>query len=398
MRCLTITLLLFLVTGCGDNSQLKLTDEDVFSKQKILEIMNRVNDYAYTHPWTEEDDFNWIRGTYYTGAMAFAKATGEEKPLRRAMEWGERHSWKLPPLPEPESSASGANILTCGQTWLECYFITHDTSMYAEIEKVVNSGHPKTFSGDTVWYKEGGIRYVDALFVAPPTLAMLGKATGEAKYYRAMNSMFWDIYDHLFDKKAGLFYRDKRFIEGYEGEVPEAYRLSEANYREKRSTWVYQTSRNGKKVLWSRGNGWAYAGIVRILEYLPRLDLYYNRYVELYRNMSVQLLNRQGADGLWRVNLDDPEEYPNPETSGSGFFCYGLAWGLNNGILDRGLYLPAVRNAWRGLYSAVDENGKVCWGQPVAGGPYEVKKEDSHEYVSGQFLLAASEVYKLAAE
>ena len=397
MRYSIILLILAAMTGCGNNSHLELTDTDVFSRKNILEIMHRVNDYAFSHPWTEEDDFNWIRGTYYAGVMAFARATGEEKPLDQAMEWGRKHDWMLPPLPKPESSASGANILTCGQTWLECYFFERDSAMYIEIEKTVNSQHPKTFSGSAVWYEEGDMRYVDALFVAPPTLMMLGEATGEAKYFKAANDMFWDVYDHLFDKNSGLFYRDERFMQGYQGDVPESLRMTGDNHRERRTTWVYQTSTNGKKVLWSRGNGWAYAGIVRILEHLPPLDINYNRYVELFKTISLQLVNRQGADGLWRVNLDDPDEYPNPETSGSGFFCYGLAWGLNNNLLDRGIYLPAARKAWRGLFSAVDETGKVCWGQPVAGGPYEVRMEDSHEYVSGQFLLAASEVYKLSA-
>jgi hypothetical protein len=34
-------------------------------------------------------------------------------------------------------------------------------------------------------------------------------------------------------------------------------------------------------------------------------------------------------------------------------------------------------------------------GQPEAGAIFIVKQEDSHEYISGTFLLAASEVYKL---
>jgi hypothetical protein len=37
----------------------------------------------------------------------------------------------------------------------------------------------------------------------------------------------------------------------------------------------------------------------------------------------------------------------------------------------------------------------VQWGQDVGDRPVLVKKEDSHEYVTGTFLLAASEVYKL---
>ena len=395
LKHLNFILILALFVNCRTGSLVDLSNDDVFSREKIIEVMHKVNDYRHSHPWTEEDDFNWIRGTYYTGVTAFALATGEEKPLMQAIKWGEEHSWKLPPLPDPDSWASGANILTCGQTWLQCYFLKKDPAMYRETEKTVNSAHPKTFTGSRVWYTEAGRRYVDALYVAPPTLAMLGKATGEEKYYTALNEMFWDVYTHLFDKDAGLFYRDDRFIIGYQGKVSERDRLTEGDHRKRHRTWVYQTSQNGKKVLWSRGNGWAHAGIARILQYLPASDIHYNRFIKLFKTMSEQLKKRQGNDGLWRVNLDDAKEYPNPETSGSGFFCYGLAWGLNNSILEKDEYLPVVRKAWRGLYSAIDGEGKVCWGQPVAGGPYEVRKENSHEYVSGQFLLAGSEVFKL---
>ena len=58
MRYAIILLILAAMTGCGNNSHLELTDTDVFSRKNILEIMHRVNDYALSHPWTEEDDFN----------------------------------------------------------------------------------------------------------------------------------------------------------------------------------------------------------------------------------------------------------------------------------------------------------------------------------------------------
>ena len=69
--------------------------------------------------------------------------------------------------------------------------------------------------------------------------------------------------------------------------------------------------------------------------------------------------------------------------------------GINNGILNKEVYLPVIKKSWAGLVSAVSAEGKVQWGQLVGSGPYKVLQEDSHEYVSGIFLLAASEMYKL---
>jgi hypothetical protein len=44
----------------------------------------------------------------------------------------------------------------------------------------------------------------------------------------------------------------------------------------------------------------------------------------------------------------------------------------------------------------VSGDGKVLFGQNVGDRPALVKREDSHEYVTGTFLLAASEMFKLA--
>ena len=54
------------------------------------------------------------------------------------------------------------------------------------------------------------------------------------------------------------------------------------------------------------------------------------------------------------------------------------------------------KKAWKSVCNAVSEEGKVEWGQRVGDRPVMHKKEDSHEFISGTFLLAASEVYKLS--
>jgi len=137
------------------------------------------------------------------------------------------------------------------------------------------------------------------------------------------------------------------------------------------------------------------ASIPRILNYLTEEDSYYSKYIELFKTMAISIKNSQEDDGLWRTNLADPEEYPMPESSGTAFFTYAIAWGINNGVLDPAIYKPVVEKSWKGLCSVVNEYGKVCWGQTVSRDPGKVEKEDSDEYVSGAFLLAGSEMLKL---
>ena len=99
-----------------------------------------------------------------------------------------------------------------------------------------------------------------------------------------------------------------------------------------------------------------------MLEYLPKNNRSRQGYVDIFVRQAGELIKRQGADGLWRANLDDPNEFPDPESSGTGFFCFGLAWGINQGFLNRQEYLPAVKKAWRGLTQNVSREAKFFGG------------------------------------
>ena len=333
-----------------------------FSPDAIVGVMKKANACQLAHPWSAVDN-SWIRGTFYTGVMAAYDATGDEAYREQAMRWAALHEWK------PGTERAGANILTCAQTYLELYFLKTNRAFIEPTIQWLDSGKSNTPTGAKVWYLEGGVRYADSLYVGAPPLAMLAKATGERKYLDWMNAFFWDIHEEIFDEAAGLFYRDKRFIS--------------------------PRSANGKKVLWSRGNGWAFASLPRILTYLPKDDPSHAKYEALFKQMAASIAGRQQPDGLWRPNLDDPEEFSMPESSGTGFFCYGLAWGVRNGLLDRDTYLPVVKKAWAGLVSYVSPEGKIQWGQQVADRPAGVRQENSQEYVTGTFLLAGSEVLRL---
>ncbi|MEI9956954.1 MAG: glycoside hydrolase family 88 protein [Ferruginibacter sp.] len=70
--------------------------------------------------------------------------------------------------------------------------------------------------------------------------------------------------------------------------------------------------------------------------------------------------------------------------------------GVNQRLLDRKQYLPAVKKAWVGLNTLVNEEGRVGWVQPIGGDPRRNFNADSWEsYGTGAFLLAGSEIIKL---
>lgn len=348
------------MTSCtGQHQDTSVLPGQEFEKEYIRQLLYKVHNYQQIHPgWT--DDRNWERATYYTGVMAFYNTVKDEKVLEQAIVWAESQNWKV-----GNELMFPANRFTCVQTYLDIFFHTGDTSQieksqaYMDLE-IVNT-KPAYLRG---W------DYIDALYVGPPAFVMMSTATGENKYMNYINPVFWEIANQLYDDEAKLFYRDKK-----------------ARFEEK--------SENGKKVLWSRGNGWVMAALPRMMLYLPEESPYYQKYQELLVSMAEVLKERQENDGFWRVNLDDPDEFPMPESSGTAFFTYAIAWGINNGQLDPAIYKPVVQKAWKGLCNVVDDDGKVGWGQKVGRNPAKVKEEDTGEYVSGAFLLAGSEILKM---
>ena len=346
---------------------LNIQAQSIYSQEGIKMIMDKVNTYQFNHPWAEFDD-NWIRGTYYAGVMACYLATGDVSYLNQSEDICNSLNWTLPTVP-PSPSSSGCNLLTMGQTMIQCNMVNPKRYKIRSIIDHLEDPNlvKNALSNPDKWYWEGGVRYVDGLFTGPPTLAMLYSVTKNEKYLQWMEAHFWDVYGKLYDTDENLFFRDK--------------------------TMFSKRTASGKKVIWSRGNGWAIAGLVRILEYLPMDHGSYKRYELLLKRMAKTLKEKQSAEGFWYPNLADPDDAPVKETSGTCFITYALAYGINNRILDKKEYLPVVKKAWKSLTDAVSEEGKVQWGQLVGDRPQNVSKDDSHEYVSGAFLLAASEMY-----
>jgi rhamnogalacturonyl hydrolase YesR len=179
---------------------------------------------------------------------------------------------------------------------------------------------------------------------------------------------FWATTDFLFDPAEKLFFRDSRFFE--------------------------RRDDLGRKQFWSRGNGWVFAGIANVLDVLPKDSPHRPRMERLFRDMAVRLKALQKADGYWPPSLLAPENSP-AETSGTGFYVYGLAWGVNRGLLDAAEYRSSIDLGWAALARAVAKDGRLGWVQQVSDRPDSVAETDTQYYGVGAFLLAASEVAAL---
>ena len=133
-----------------------------------------------------------------------------------------------------------------------------------------------------------------------------------------------------------------------------------------------------------------------MLEYIPADYSDRPNYEKEFKEMAAKIKTLQQPDGMWRTGLLDPNSYPAKEESGTAFFAYALAWGVNNGLLDKAEYTPVVMKAWATLADCEQLNGKVIHVQPVGAEPNGFDANSSAPFGVGAFLLAGSEVYKLA--
>ena len=333
-------------------------------KEMVIETMIKVNDY-WMNGHIEPGDWEWNRAAYFTGNMALYHTYPDQKYLYYAMTWADNNAWGLKGGP----STRHADNQCIGQTYLDLFDIDPDPE-YIEVIQESVEGMVNSIQKDD-WY------WIDAFYMAMPVFVRLGILNDDDRYFEKMYDLYEDtkVRRGLFDEEFGLWFRDENY------DPP------------------FQTP-NGENCYWSRGNGWVFGAHVRVLQYLPESDPHRDEYISTFQNMAEALKGVQRSDGFWNVSLADPNDYGGPETSGSSFFTYGLAWGINNHILDSADFYPVVAKAWHGLSTmAVHEDGKLGFVQNVGKEPASsqpVTYETTADFGVGAFLLAGSEVYKLA--
>ncbi|HKI70490.1 MAG TPA: glycoside hydrolase family 88 protein, partial [Verrucomicrobiae bacterium] len=308
----------------------------------VLEVMQRVADWQLAHP-SRHKPTDWTQGAGAAGMMALAGNSGDPKYREAMYALGESNHWQFGPR------MYVADDHCIGQTYAELYFLYRESKMIAPMRHCFDSILAKPSDVRSLDFSQPYNKAIqqwswcDSLFMGPPTWVRLYAATDDPRYLNFAVSNWWRTTDYLYDTNEHLYFRD--------------------------STYFKKREANGKKIFWSRGNGWVMAGLVRVLQYLPMNHPDRSRFEKLFKDMADKILTCQQPDGLWRSSLLDPESYPLKETSGSGFYTYALAWGVNQGLLDRAKFEPAVRKAWAALVACVDADGKLTHVQPIGSDP-----------------------------
>lgn len=345
-----------------------------FNRTEVLSVARKVADWQIkefpNNRYAVKEPKGWIAGALYLGMYDWAELSGEEEYFDWLKKVFNRQYWQV------ADRMYHADDVCVSQTYIDMYNKYKEEKMLlptlARIDWVINN--PSNGGLDIDYSKPLSYErwsWCDALFMAPGVYTRLYTLTGNKKYMIFADAEFKATYNHLYDKEEHLFFRDSRYFD--------------------------QKEANGKKVFWGRGNGWVIGGLAEILKTLPENDTEYRPYYQqLFCELSERLAGLQNKDGFWHASLLDPDSYPSPETSATGFIVYGLAYGVNQGYLPADKYLPVIEKGWKALVSAVEPDGKLGWVQPVGADPKKVTRDMTELYGTGALLMAAVEIHKLS--
>ncbi len=341
-----------------------------FSSDSVLKAMHKVAQWQMKE-WKEGriiklPKTEWENGAMYTGFVALKQIDKRPEYDKFLYDTGEELHWNTGKV------RLFADDYVIAQMYTAMYMEHREPKMIARWQALADTIVNRRFDEPLLVVPQINHRewaWCDALFMGPPGMAMLSKATGDPKYLLKADSLWWKTSGYLYDREESLYYRDSRFFERREA--------------------------NGKKVFWSRGNGWVLAGLARMMEYMPQNFRNREKYQKQFKEMAEKIASIQQPDGSWHASLYDPVTFNLKESSGTAFFCYGIAWGINNGLLSEKKYRPVVDKAWEALLSSVHPDGKLGYVQPIGDKPVKAGYESTDVYGVGAFLLAGSELYKL---
>ena len=347
------------------------------TQQAMLKAMQ----WQEANPIFTKAPTDWTNGAYYVGVVKAHEATKNMEYLGALKSMAIRNSWK------PWERFYHADDMNICYSYLYLNALEETDVDLTPTSTIIKDHLYKPY----VWKNGGNANlkgnketeikekilwwWCDALFMAPPVIINYSKQMKDPSYLKEMDKYYAEAYELLYDKKAHLFSRDARFLlTGRANDIKE---------------------KNGEKVFWSRGNGWVLAGLALLLTDLPKEYPTRKFYEHLFIEMAEQIKILQPADGLWRTSLLSPESFDHGEVSGSGFFTFALAWGINNGILNKSTYTPVVLKAWKAILACQQENGKVGWVQNIGANPMPASANSWQNFGTGAFLMAGSEIIKL---
>ena len=188
---------------------------------------------------------------------------------------------------------------------------------------------PRTADGTLFHIDHKPQVWIDSMYMAPPFLAVAGAPAEAVKQVEGIRRILWN-------KKAGLFSH----------------------------IWDDGKKAFERQAFWGVGNGWAAAGMTRVIKALPTgLTGERKRLVGYVREVLDGCLRHRRPDGLFHDVVDDPKSFV--ETNLSQMLSYTVFRGVKSGWLPKS-YLKDAEIMRRAATGKVDALGYV---RDVCGSP-----------------------------
>lgn len=362
IACLFMVLITAVMTACSNFEPTQKYDigELIMNTNELKALMEKVNDY-----WIGQNpdvgDCAWERAAYFLGNMAAYEMTGKQEYLDYAAEWAKANEWKV-----YNGEKTNADSILCVETYIEL------------LDKYGVKGTDEHFIKDLEWTLSDPANdywwWVDTIYMAPTVYNKLAIRENNPEYYEKSYRLYHNskVERTCFSEEDSLWWRDERFLPGNE------------------------MNPEGKKIYWSRGNGWIFAGLGRLLESIDESNPYYTEYRNMFVRMAAAIKKCQLPDGFWHTDLFYPERFDMPETSGTVLFVLGYLKGIRLGILNKDEYYDATIKGFDALTNeSLEDSGRLGWVQGVAWDPTPVDKGNTNNYAVGAYLQVIRELIRI---
>ncbi|NOR74999.1 MAG: glycosyl hydrolase [Draconibacterium sp.] len=172
--------------------------------------------------------------------------------------------------------------------------------------------------------------WIDSMYMAPPYLCVAGHPDECINQIEGIRNVLWNekakLYSHRWDDGEKKFINEK---------------------------------------FWGVGNGWAVAGLTRVIDDLPEAQIASKNTLIKYATENIEsCLSHLRADGLFHNVIDDNSTFI--ETNLSQMLAYSIFRGIKSGWLSSS-FLPRAHKMREAVYSKVDTFGFV---NDVCGAPF----------------------------
>ncbi len=280
------------------------------------------------------DHCDWEAGVLAYGWIHAWQATQDDQYRQWAQQWVDA----CLPLKTEITEAKHVNDGLLGYAALVAYETSGQPEYLAFAEQVADylmNTAPRTADG-TLAHDSNRV-WVDTLLGAVPFLIKMSQVFGGDVYADEAISQLIQHAAHLQDPGSGLYHHA---WDESGNDPPSA-----------------GSGHGAGQVYWGRGNGWALLADAEVLSAITTTHPLRSAVLDIMQKQAAALRPLQDAGGLWHTVLTRPDFYL--ETSGSALIGYALKRGVQEGWLDREVYLPIAQAAVLGVWRQVLADGTV---------------------------------------